>query len=80
MEATRKYYAIRCYDPPFRSDCYYTSSGMRTEVVCFDSQKKRDEWAKKPSEWPETFRQAVPSDFVVHCPAEHANFYVKEVA
>lgn len=33
-----------------------------------------------PSVWPEKFRQAVPSTFVVRCPAEYANVYVKEVA
>ena len=75
-----KYYAIRCYESPFGSDCYYTSGGMRTEVVHFNSPKKRDEWVRMPSAWPEKFRQAVPSTFVVRCPAEHANVYVKEVA
>jgi hypothetical protein len=76
----RRFYAIRCYESPFGSDCYYTNAGMRTEVVHFDSQKKRDEWVRKPSEWPEVFRQAVPSMYVVHCPADHANIYVKEAA
>ena len=74
----RKFYAITCYESPFGSEHQYTSAGMRTEVIHFSSKSKRDAWARKPTVWPERFRSAVSSTFVVQCPADHTNVYVRD--